>query len=351
MSDFYNRDNFLQDREKAFRGRGRRRRAFFFILIVVLGFGLVFGTKISSTFSRIYTIDSGGDFSTEEEFRPFSDKNRLNVLILGIRGADDPNGGLLTDSIILASVKKDTGETALISFPRDLYVEIPGTAREEKINAAYAIGGLPLARRTLEFVSGLEIDYVASVNFQAFEEFIDAIGGITINLDRDFREGEQWANYPERVKEESRRYWIVNEATGKWQFFLPRGENWLNGEAALYYARARLETSDFDRARRQQQMILAAKDKLLSLGVLANPFRAYKLLDILKDNIRTSADSVAIVNLIKIASEADVVRQFVFDTTEAGLLKEDRLGESFVLLPVSGGYGEIREKTKNIFEF
>lgn len=328
------------------------RKLFFLILVLILGLVFIFGAKITSTFSRIYTINNadGDRLPIEDDFKPFYDKNRLNFLILGIRGIDDPNGGLLSDSIILVSVKKDTKEVALISIPRDLYVTIPGTATKEKINAAYAIGGLPLAKRIVEQVSGLAVDYSASVNFKAFEEFIDAIGGITLNFKKPFYEGEQWANFPDRLQKENQKYWAINEETGKWQFYLPAGENWLDGETALYYARARLQTSDFDRARRQQEIIAAAKDKMLSLGVLANPFRAYKLLDVLGDNVRTDADSRAIKDFLGLAREAAIVRQLVFDTSEGGFLKEDHIGGSFVLLPSSGNYDAIREAAKNIFE-
>lgn len=354
---FFNMDNLSDYNHnwRQYQGARKKRRGWkliFIILVLILGLVFIFGAKITSTFSRIYTIDgnSGGELPIEENFEPFYDKNRLNVLILGIRGIDDPNGGLLTDSIIVASFKKDTNQTALISIPRDLYVKIPGVSKKEKINAAYAIGGLPLAKRTVEIVSGLAIDYSASVNFRAFEEFIDAIGGITINLDKYFHEGEQWANYPEHISEENLKYWAVNDETGKWQFTLPAGENWLDGETALYYVRARLQTSDFDRAKRQQQIILAAKDKLLSLGVLANPFRAYKLLDILGDNIKTDADSGAVKKLLNLAGDAAIVKQVVLDTSEGGLLIENNIDGAFVLLPASGNYDAIRESAKNIFQ-
>ena len=116
------------------------------------------------------------------------DPQRLDVLILGLRGEDDPNAGLLADMLMVVSYKKNTGQLALISIPRDLYVYIPGINKKERLNFSYAYGesqehgggGPKLSKRLISHIIGLDIDYAISIDFRAFQEIVDILGGVTI---------------------------------------------------------------------------------------------------------------------------------------------------------------------------
>lgn len=273
-----------------------------------------------------------------KEINPF-EEDQINFLILGIRGADDPNGGLLTDTIMVASIERSTNRLALISIPRDIYTDIPGVAKKYKINDAYAIGersdqdngGLELAKETVEQISGLDIHFTMSVNFEAFQELINTLGGITVYVPRDFRETAQWEGQ---------------------EFFMPKGYQTMDGETALLYVRARYSTSDFDRARRQQDVLLAIKNKALNLGILANPLKLNKILDIVGDNVRMDLNISELnqsIGLITNIQTDNIIRK-VFDTTEAGLLTETHTEEGmYILLPAGNSFEKIHEMCRNIF--
>ncbi|HTP56940.1 MAG TPA: LCP family protein, partial [Candidatus Paceibacterota bacterium] len=124
---------------------------------------------------------------------PANDPNRLDVLLLGIRGADDvANGGSLTDTILLFSLDTKTGRAALTSIPRDLTLRVTDT-RTEKINTSYVLNGLNGTKRLFSRILGIGIDNVVVVDFNAFKDVVDQLGGITIHLDKPFSEAEQWA--------------------------------------------------------------------------------------------------------------------------------------------------------------
>ncbi len=319
-----------------------RRFFLLIIFIVILGGGLtVFALKTGFTFSQINinSIIGGGRLPIEQPTKE-KDPDRINVLLLGMRGEGDPNGGLLSDSIILVSIQKSAGKIALISVPRDLYVAIPGTEQKAKINAVHAYGeekkygggGIIYSKAMVSEVTGLYIDYAVSVDHQAFKEAVDAIGGINIYLDKPFVEDKQFTDEI-----------ILN---------LPAGENHLDGDTALFYVRSRYTTSDFDRMRRQQQVLMAIKNKILSVGVLANPVRVFNLLDILGRNVRTDMGVNEIQQMLGFAANADTsrIKTRIFDTTPEGLLYSTSADNgAYILLPKSGDYSEIQKTCKNIF--
>lgn len=328
------------------------------ILLIIGFFGLVF-FKTGFTISQIFSQSRSPQMlphPKELPQLPEKDPGRINILLLGIRGAEDPGEGkFLSDSIIILSIKKD-GQTdngrkvALISLPRDLYVEIWGLWEKRKINFAFPHGGFETAKKTVSLVTGLYIDYAVSADFEGLKEAIDALGGITIYLDQPFEETFQWA----KEGQEQNKYWMIKKVNGQevWAFYLPAGWNELDGQAALYYSRSRLSTSDFDRMRRQQQIILAAKEKALSLGVLANPIKIYNLLDVLGEHIKTDMGLSQIKEFIGLAPYLDAknIKKLIFDTTPSGLLYETTINNEYVLLPVGDNFEKIQKACKNIFD-
>ena len=265
--------------------------------------------------------------------------DRLNILLLGIRGAGDPNGGLLTDTMIILSLKPNEDKLALISIPRDLYVEIPHRNYKNKINEVYVDGvedggwgmGLEYSKKAVKLVSGLNIHYVVSIDFAAFKEIIDTLGGIRITLDKPFSEKNQ---FEEGIIE------------------LPAGSQIIDGDTALLYARARFSSSDFDRSKRQQQLLLAVKEKAFSLGVVSNPVKMLSIINSLGNHVKTDAELWEIKELVSVfkKTKAGDIRKKVFDTSKDGLLYSSRDSKgSYILLPEGDNFKKIQDSCKNIF--
>jgi LCP family protein required for cell wall assembly len=340
--DYQNENQFHEEQYIKEKPKKSRFRRFLFWLVVIIVVGGSIGAllfKTGFTFSQISIDNNGGGILPIQPIKE-KDPDRANILLLGLRGEDDPHGGLLTDSLMLISLKKSTSQVALISIPRDLYVKMPVTGEWQKINYAYALGeekkwgggGIAYSKVIVSEVSGLYIDYAVSINHNAFKEVVDAIGGIDIYLDKPFVENKQFTNE------------IILD--------LPAGKNHLDGTTALFFARSRYTTSDFDRMRRQQQVLLAAKDKILSLGFLANPVKVFNLLSILGKNVRTDMGAGDIQSMISLASrvDSDNIIKKVFDTTPEGLLYSNHAENgAYILSPVGGNYDKMREACRNIF--
>ena len=269
-------------------------------------------------------------------------EGRINVLLVGMRGLNMPGGSLLADTIMVVSIKPEENKVAMISIPRDLHVEIPGKGYSRKINEANPIGeeagkgkGLDLMKETVSHVTGLPIHYAVSANFNALRDTVDILDGVTVHLDKPFEESKQFVE--------------GNECGG--DFKLPAGDVRLSGEKALCYSRARYATSDFDRARRQQEVLLAIKDKGLSVGTLTDFNKVNDLLNVVGDNIRTDMqpwEMQEIYGLMRKLDNPHVSRK-VFDTTEKGLLYSGDNG-SYILLPVGNNFDKIHEACQNIFD-
>lgn len=319
------------------------------IILILMIFGAFF-YKAGFTFSKIIEVKNitwekiFGKLPVSEEYMPPKDEDRINILLLGLGGPEHEEGGLLTDSIMIVSLKKSTGKVALISIPRDLYVQMPGESYYEKVNAAYAIGlqkyqnGLDYSKKTIGYITGLYIDHAAAVDFKAFKSVIDALGGITIHLDEPFIEDKQW--------------WCDENGENCRPFIVEAGDQTLDGETALFYIRSRFSSSDFDRIRRQHQVMIAIKDKAFSSGFLANPLKINGLFNAIAENVRIDVMPWEIPNLIKLAQEAnteDIIRQ-VFDISEQGLLYETEKDGIFILLPIDGNFNKIREVCQTIFK-
>jgi LCP family protein required for cell wall assembly len=320
------------------------------IIIIILIVPTFYLFKTGSAFSKIITIKNIAwekifGKLPDTEYTPPKDENRVNFLLLGIRGDDEPGAGAwLTDAIMIISMEKDTRNVALISLPRDLYLQMPGEVAYEKINTVYAVGnkkynsGLDYAKKTLAYVTGLYIDYAVEINFDAFKDIVEILGGVTISLDKPFTESNQWGC----------------DAMGKncMVFKIDAGEQTLNGESALLYVRSRFSSSDFERIRRQQQVIIALKDKILSLGILIDPLKVSGIIDILSKNIQTDVSPWQIPELIDLAKKAktDNIIRKVFENSPEGMLYESKIDGMYVLLPTDTTFKNIREACQNIFK-
>jgi len=326
-----------------------------FIILIILTFLFFVFIKTSFTFSKI-SVDSSNTKGSlpvyllpELEDLPDQKTDQVNILLLGIRGEGDPFGGLLTDALMLVSLNQKTNKVALISLPRDLYIPLPNSDKRDKLNAVYAWGyekggvgtGINYIKDTISRITGLYVSNAIIINFKAFEEFIDAIGGVDVNLKADFIEDKQW--------------WCDTQGQNCRAFFLPKGKNHLNGETALFYVRSRFSSSDFDRARRQQEVFLAVKQKVFSLGFIANPLNALRMLDLLGNNVRSDMGINKMTELITYAKKSEIslddVTTFVFDnTSEEGILYAKYLDGRYILLPKTGNFSEIKKKCLELTE-
>ena len=187
-------------------------------------------------------------------------ENQINILLLGsdIR----PNTtSFRTDTIILLTIDKNSGKTNLTSFPRDLYVYIPGWTMQ-RINTAMAYGGYDTLGMTMAYNFGVYPDHFVMVNFSNFVEIINSLGGIEVEVGQDFSD----------------------QRTGFDWYQVKKGTVQMDGETALWYIRSRYTSSDIDRLRRAQEVIQAIGYRLLSFDVLK---RAPQLYRIYKDSVTT----------------------------------------------------------------
>ncbi len=153
---------------------------------------------------------------------------------------------------MLATIKPD-GLVTLVSVPRDLYVYIPGF-RMSRINGAYVWGGFDLLAMTFEYNFGIQPDYYVLVNLRGFKTIVDSLGGIDVNVIQTLHDERD--DYPEH-----------SEAYPD-GFTVRPGLVHMDGATALWYARSRKTTSDLDRIRRSQDVIIAIGKKLLSLDAI-----------------------------------------------------------------------------------
>jgi LCP family protein required for cell wall assembly len=293
---------------------------------VVLGALLVFGgLLVFRAWSALHAISphaQPGDLITLVQAQSDDPKSvaykvkhgqRVNILLLGY-GGPGHEGPYLTDSIMLVSIQPAGHQAIMISLPRDLYVKIPALSGNRsitsKLNGAYAIGtdhtaypnvrsqynsdtgGGDLAAATVSQITGQTIDYWIGVDFKAFRDVVNALGGVRVNV-------------PTALDDP---YFPAGETTGMMHVHFNAGQQWMNGEQALEYARSRETTSDFDRSRRQQQIILAVRQRVFSLNAIP---KMLSVMSALQSNVRTNlkpGDMRQLANLAGQIKDADIHR-------------------------------------------
>lgn len=181
-------------------------------------------------------------------------ENQLNILLLGVDDFGAHN--FRTDVIILASINPKYKTVSLISFPRDLYVTIPGYW-SNRINTAWALGGFELLAKTFEVNFGIRPDKYMMVNYNGFKDVVNSLGGIDVNVTEELQD----------ACETNPSGWCVIEP----------GETHMDGGQALWYSRSRKTTSDFDRNRRAQDVVLAIFRKAVNLNMLVKLPELYGL--------------------------------------------------------------------------
>jgi LCP family protein required for cell wall assembly len=260
---------------------------------------------------------------------------RVNVLVMGIDQREDEQGPWRTDTMLVLTIDPVTMSGGMLSIPRDLWVPIPGY-EEGRINTAHYLGeiydypggGPALAAKTVQYNLGVPIHHYARFNFGAFERMVDLIGGVDIYVEAEISDPA----YPD-------------EAYGYDPFYLEAGWQHLNGEMALKYARTRHSGGgDFDRAKRQQQVIMAIFEQVTRLDLLPQLApRAPELWQTLQGSVVTDLTLDQIIALAQLASEVDreQIRYVVIDEYYTQFWSTP--DEQQVLIPLRDRIRELRD--------
>ena len=241
-------------------------------------------------------------------------KGQINILLLG-SDQRPYDGGFRTDTMILITLSPD-GEVSLTSFPRDLYVYIPGWMMQ-RLNTAYGYGGFNSLAMTFEYNFGVKPDYFVLINFDGFRSIINSLGGVTVNVAQNFSDARD-GYYP--------NYYTVYA-----------GPVYMDADTALWYVRSRYSSSDIDRLRRSQEVLQAIGLKLLSLDGLN---RVPELYNAYKNNVDTNLSLEACLKLlpaINLLSDPSGIRRYVIGYQQAYDWVEPSTGAQ-VLVPL---YDEI----------
>jgi len=233
-----------------------------------------------------------------------------------------------------------TKKAVIISIPRDTWVKTKYAST--KINALYHYGedanfnetgyykgGIGLLQKELEKMTGLDINYYAKINYNAFKEAVDAVGGIEVDIQGSDSRGIYDPNFDGQY--------------GKNALKLQNGVQTLNGTQALLLARARnanggygLARSDYDRAENQRKMLIALKNKALGINIFANPLKLNQLTDAIGNNIVTDFKTSEARRIYDLAGDPAVQIESIGLTTENVLKNYSSAGTGAALIPSSG---------------
>jgi LCP family protein required for cell wall assembly len=301
------------------------------------------GTEKVSILDQVRRLVGNGEKQLRGE-----ERDRINILVLG-EGGEGHDGPHLTDTILFVTVKPSTSDVGILSLPRDLWIPsldggsvkinaVNAYAEEERVGS----GGVETASAISALLSQ-PIDYYVRVDFSAFKTLIDDVGGVTVDVERTFTDFA----YPT----DNNLYKKVHFEKG-WQT--------MNGSVALEYVRSRHgnnnEGSDFARSRRQQKVILALKDKLVSFDTLLNPSRVASVLETLQSHVITDMELWEIVKLAKELRHIDptkIVHRVLDDNPEGPLYATTVTvsnGDAYVLLPRKSDWSDIKGMAERILE-
>lgn len=209
---------------------------------------------------------------------------RLNVLLLGIDSRGDSSSTQNTDTMIVLSLDPVNKTAAMLSIPRDVYIDRPGVF-VDKINAAYAFGGPDLARKVVEDLLGIRLNAYALVDFNAFTRIVDAVGGVVVDVKRPVRDEA----YP-------------TPDYGVERLDITAGPQLMDGATALQFARSRHDTNDYSRAQRQQLVLSALRTRLAEGDFLRG---LPGLVDRVGSAVETNFDPANVLPLAQVGSGID----------------------------------------------
>ncbi len=268
---------------------------------------------------------------------------RINILVMGIGGAGH-DGSNLSDTMMVWSIDPQTKDIAMLSIPRDLYVKIPGHGYG-KINAANAYGGPSLSEQVVQTVIGVPIHYYAVLDFSGFKQAVNVVGGVDVTAAKTLSD----PLYPcDDGTRNAYKYCPI---------YFTAGLHHMDGTLALEYARSRETTSDFDRAARQQVVLVALRAKAMELSTLSNPIKLVGLINAVGSHLKTDLQVSDMQKLAGILKDVDPTKitQKVLDAGKPDSLLNDGTnlipGAGSIELPKAGNfnYTLVQALVKNIF--
>lgn len=332
------------------RARRTAARSMAVALVLLITFGGLLSSLGYLKLHRVFRGDSATAAALQANVAPQLLKGegsgRVNILLLG-RGGGNHDGPDLTDTMMLASIDPVNHTTTLLSLPRDLWVNVPGSG-DMKINAAWETGefkylgktapgstdpkaiqaGFDLADQTVSGVLGVNIDYNVIVDFQAFQQAVDNVGGVNINVPTALVDPTMaWEN-------------------GNNPVLAQAGQQQFDGSQALLYVRSRETTSDFARAARQRAVLVALMSKVGTLGTLSNPLKLADLFNTFGNNVATDlslSNADRLYDIIKNIDEANV-SSISLDDAPTSYVTTGTIDGQSVVLPDAGlfQYGDIQ---------
>jgi polyisoprenyl-teichoic acid--peptidoglycan teichoic acid transferase len=246
-------------------------------LFIILIAGSVYGFSVYKSFNKaVATMHEPLDSkpSKEKVSEALKQKEPFSVLMLGVDEREGDKGR--SDTMIVLTVNPNNQSVKMLSIPRDTRTEIVGKGKEDKINHAYAFGGVSMAVDTVENFLDIPIDYYVKINMEGFKDIIDSVGGINIENDFAFKVDE---------------------------YHFPTGQIRLNGEEALIYIRMRYDdpNGDFGRQERQRQVIQAVIKEGASLSSLS---KAPDIFHAIGSNVKTNLTFEEMMDIQKNYKEA-----------------------------------------------
>ncbi|MDO8638345.1 MAG: LCP family protein [Candidatus Daviesbacteria bacterium] len=363
------------------------------LIFILIGFGLFVLWWQSSSSSTAFNFVFGKESALKVE------SGRVNILLLGIAGAghDGPN---LTDTIMVASYKPSTAQVDLISLPRDLWID----EHKAKINTLYQLGlnkkdGLGFVQGEIGKILGIDIPYAIRVDFNGFIKAVDLLGGIDVDVQQSFddyfypvpgKENELCDYQEKEIDIDEAKAKELNLTSGKVKALVDsagkiatasataiiysdaqvfklfscrfehlsftKGVTSMDGETALKFVRSRhgsgKEGSDFARSARQELVLKAFKNQVLSVQNLLNPQKIVELLQTFGSNVETNIPVKLYPEFIKILKQQKDIKSFVIDSTgKDPFLIVPPSGDygAWILIPPNNDFGRIQKHIDNIF--
>jgi LCP family protein required for cell wall assembly len=266
--------HFMSRLEERVGEQKKRRSTNFFVVVGIL-------LAVLAVASASYYWFSGG-FVEKDKGNPniISAKNKINIMVLGVDERGDDVGR--SDTLFVVTVDTNTKEVAMLSVPRDTRVKIPGKGWD-KINHAYAFGGHKLTQQAVEGLLGIKIDNHIMINIAGFKKIIDAIGGVTIDVEK-----RMYYNDP-------------YDDNGGLVIDLRKGVQRMDGDSAIQYVRYRDEEGDIGRVERQQKFLKAVLTEISSPSVITKiPGIIREVSSVIKSDMSTSE----MLNLAKVLNDA-----------------------------------------------
>jgi LCP family protein required for cell wall assembly len=341
VSEEQRRGRPQSSRERVEARRARRRAqarprllllAGMLLLVGLAGLGLLW-RRADQTLATIQQNDprtrptAAGAAPEVQPGQPSGLSEPISILLIGVDKRPTPDEGVRSDTLILVRLDPREQWASMLSIPRDSIVQIPHLG-QAKINAAYAhgyahaaelygsgtdpdAGGAALVAETVEQFLKVRVDYTAQVDFRGFEQVVDTVGGVLLDVPQPLLDPE----YP-------------TDDYGVQRIYIPAGLQVLAGRDALIYARSRHSSNDFDRSQRQQQVLRALLDQVRARGLLENAGALPELAEVVARNVRTTLpvrDLTTLNGLVALARQLDSKRivQLSLNPNDVAIERED----------------------------